>query len=189
LQSCSDGALGVILVSAWKPKIGKHPIAEKLGDVAVVAPNRIAAEALEFVQNLAQILWVELRRQGCGTDQVIERNSQVPPLGPEVLAGTRTLVSRHFWRRETISWDRSQEPFAMPKGHAKRGEILLSQICQGLAINIIFREHLGVTVKAEARKPLAQVAHARAEICSDLYHYLRVQTRKRRLVFFSSVTR
>jgi hypothetical protein len=41
----------------------------------------------------------------------------------------------------------------MPKGHAKRCEILLSQICQGLAINIIFREHLGVTVKAEARKP------------------------------------
>jgi hypothetical protein len=57
----------------------------------------------------------------------------------------------------------------MPKGHAKRCEILLSQVCQGLAINIIFCEHLGVTIKAEALKPLAQVAHARAEICSYTY--------------------
>jgi len=57
----------------------------------------------------------------------------------------------------------------MPKGHAKRCEIPLSQICQGLAINIIFCEYLGVTIKAEARKPLAQVAHARAEICSWTY--------------------
>jgi hypothetical protein len=79
LQSRSDGALGVILMSAWKPEIGKHPIAEKLGDVAVVAPNRVAAEALEFVQNFAQILRVELRRQGRGANQVIERNSQMPP--------------------------------------------------------------------------------------------------------------
>ena len=82
------------------------PYRREIGRYGRRSADRVAAEALEFVQNFAQILRVELRRQGRGANQVIERNGQMPPLGSEILAGTRTLVSRYFWGK-MISWDRS----------------------------------------------------------------------------------
>ena len=47
----------------------------------------------------------------------------------------------------------------MPKGNTQCCEVLLGQIRQSLAINIIFSEYIDITAKSQALEPLLQVAH------------------------------
>src|SRR5262245_12108526 len=93
-----------------KAEIGEHSITHKSCNVAPVAANGTATTALEFMQDLSQVLGIKLRRQSSRTHDVAKRNGKLSPSGFGVAnTGKRShLIDplRCSWRVGMILCDR-----------------------------------------------------------------------------------
>ena len=63
-QSCSDRPLGVVLMGAWKAKIGENAVAHEFSDKTVVACDNTRAGVLIAADHMPHILGIKSRRQG-----------------------------------------------------------------------------------------------------------------------------
>jgi hypothetical protein len=62
-------------------KIDQQPIAEVLGDMALIVLDDLGCGLLVGTHHGAQVLRIELARELCGTHQVTEQHRKLSPFG------------------------------------------------------------------------------------------------------------
>ena len=80
LEGGSDRALGVVLVRSRPAEIREHPVADVLGDVALVTGDHAGARILISADHSPHVFGIEPRRQRHRPDQIHEHHRQLPPL-------------------------------------------------------------------------------------------------------------
>ena len=144
-------------------EIGEDAIAQEPRDVAVKKPDRIRATALELKQDLAQVFWIELRRQRGRAHQITNQDGEMTPFGLDCSGGGQALdfVTPPGRRRgqAAIFRDCLQQSFSMAKRDAEPFKILLIEAGEDFAINVIFGEKVGILAQANALKPMPDVRH------------------------------
>jgi hypothetical protein len=93
-ESCSDGALGVVLVGPRKAEIGEHAVAEVLRNVALEPPDLTGHGDLVGPQQLPHVFGIECSRQRGRAYKIAEQHGQLPPLNGQstcLCAGGRVI--------------------------------------------------------------------------------------------------
>src|SRR5262249_26755683 len=80
-KSRSHRALRVVLVGLWIPEVDEQAIPKILSDVAVKATNDLAAQLLIRTNDLVELFWIKLFREGSRIDDIAEHHGQLPPFG------------------------------------------------------------------------------------------------------------
>jgi hypothetical protein len=62
-------------------EVNEEPIAEILGQVALMALNHLRTGLLILLHDRTIVFGIELRREGCRTHEVTEQNSKLAALG------------------------------------------------------------------------------------------------------------
>jgi hypothetical protein len=121
--------------------------------------------ALKITHHFGQILGIGLRRQPRRADDVAGQEGQMTPLslGVGQARGRAARISlnapprRHRFRRPGRRRCLDQS-LAVPERDAQLLELLVAEQQQGLAIDIVFNEQIGILTEADAIQPLMQIA-------------------------------
>jgi hypothetical protein len=163
LQCGVDCALGVVFVRRREAEIGEHAVSHQAKDMAVVAPNGVAAAVLELVKNCSQVFRVEPRRQRGRADHVAEQHGQMPSLGPDTCGAWReghiAAVSRRLWPRPTRVRNCFDQFLAVFGRDAELLEVPIVEAPEGLRINVATCEKVRVLAEAKVVQPSLQTRH------------------------------
>ena len=151
-----------------------------MADVALEARDHLGAGLLIAAEHLVQILGIEPGRKRGRADHVAEHHGQLPALG--VVAGPRRLGARR--RREgDVGWgakpaarrrrllqgrDRAHQALAIAERDPELDQIRLGQVGQDVEADVAAREGIGVSAKAEALEPCADISHRFPALASQL---------------------
>src|SRR5262249_22003539 len=93
-------------------KIGEHAVAHILSDKPVGRVDYLGDSTVICRYDFAQVLWIELRGERCGADQVAEQHGQLPPR--DVGIDTFSAFCLYFDALIAQSGNRSEQFAAMP---------------------------------------------------------------------------
>ena len=77
VESATNGSPRVILMSAREAEVDHDAVAEKLGDVSVVVPDHLAADAMVLGEQVAKVLRIERLRQFGKPDEIAEEHGDL----------------------------------------------------------------------------------------------------------------
>src|SRR6516162_7405001 len=121
---------------------------------------------------VAQIFWIEPRRQRGGTHEITEHHRELPTLRP-VLRQRRLDLSRkgRNWRAWHLEpRDRPQHPFAMPEQDPELFEVGFSEFGQCLKVTALARKTASYSGSASSlsQSPISMASSRRATVIRTL---------------------
>ena len=170
LQRRTYGALGIILVGNGPTEVDHQPIAQMLGDMAVIARHHLGARGAARLHQLAQVLWVEALGQPCGADHIAKHHGELPPLG--VLGGAtrrctdqaRGLTCRLRARRSAERLYRDHQLTPRTRRQPESVDVRFREVGQHIERDLVRGKDCFVLVESTVRQPVPDVGH----ICSRI---------------------
>jgi hypothetical protein len=144
-------------VGAGKAEISQHPVAHKLRNKTVVAPNRRRTRLLIGANDLTHVLGIEPRRHRGRTDEIAEHNRELAALGNlrYRTEGGGALSRGHLWGfglRDGAAAQRlncGQDPASMADDvDTKVLQVFDRQLRQHRVVDFVFAECRLVSRKA-----------------------------------------
>src|SRR5215475_6666813 len=65
-------------MSHWKAKVDQQPIAQVLGNIAIVSLDDIGTNPLIRTDHVTPVFWVELAGESSGVHQITKHHSELP---------------------------------------------------------------------------------------------------------------
>ncbi len=168
LERRAQRPFGVILMRPRIAEIGQDAIAEEAGDVAAEAVDHRSADILIGANDLAQLLGIELERQGGRADQIAEQDRELPPLGAlrrdRRRARPHGLACRRCGRQRR---DRLAQPDPIADREPQIGQVALAEVGQNVEGDVMGEQGVGMPAEAVLLEPFPK-CHVAAHGCPSL---------------------
>ena len=159
LEAGAHRPLGVVLVRLRPAEVGEHAVAQVFCNVAVEAADHLRARRLVRAHDFTQVLGVEPRRQRGRPNEIAEQHRQLAALR---CARRRLGFSLRAAVRPSELGDRAQELLAVAEREPELLQVLVGQVRQDLAVNVVLGKDRPVPAEPQPFEPLVDVAHGRA---------------------------
>ncbi len=132
-QRRARGALRVVLARPRIVELGQDAVSLVSGDIPAAPRDDARAGILEDADNLAVVLGIKSKRQGCGSDQIAEHRGELPAFAHR--SGAMRIARTSLRRDKTVRRrSRSQEPLALAQAQSEVAQIGLGQIVDRVPI-------------------------------------------------------
>ena len=163
-QTGADRPLGVVFMCPGISEIGQHAVAHVFRDESIEPCNDLGDGTMVGANDVAQILGVETRGQGCRADEIAKHNGQLPALR---FGRSRAAAGRGGWNwiwgcvgSAELGNGFEQLPAVPYRCHADVRQIIGRQLRQHRPIDFVVAEGGLVSLETLAAQPRRYVHRA-----------------------------